>query len=169
MNISAIDRSMMMHCIGLAKKSGKAGEYPYDAVVCRDGVIANVVVMTARQDERLIAIERRVDRLEQAAIAASLHEAARGHQWLCWKICCPSAESVHNLLRKMSFLYTVGGMFGRMSTPEQKCIGLSEQKCIKDAGKRPPNWGPFSSGIRLGSDCPRAGPSWRGVIGACSD
>ena len=28
---------------------------------------ANVVVMTARQDERLIAIERRVDRLEQAS------------------------------------------------------------------------------------------------------
>ena len=27
--------------------------------------LANVVVMTARQDERLIAIERRVDRLEQ--------------------------------------------------------------------------------------------------------
>lgn len=29
--------------------------------------LANVVVMTARQDERLIAIERRVDRLEQGA------------------------------------------------------------------------------------------------------
>src|SRR5438876_12277415 len=29
--------------------------------------LANVVVMTARQDERLIAIECRVDRLEQAA------------------------------------------------------------------------------------------------------
>lgn len=29
--------------------------------------LANVVVVTARQDERLNAIERRVDRLEQAA------------------------------------------------------------------------------------------------------
>lgn len=28
--------------------------------------LANVLVLTARQDERLIAIERRVDRLEQA-------------------------------------------------------------------------------------------------------
>ena len=27
--------------------------------------LANVLVLTARQDERLIAIERRVDRLEQ--------------------------------------------------------------------------------------------------------
>jgi len=27
--------------------------------------LANVMVLTARQDERLIAIERRVDRLEQ--------------------------------------------------------------------------------------------------------
>jgi hypothetical protein len=56
-----------------------------------------------------------------------------------------------------------------VSTPEQKCIGLPEQKCIKNADKRPPNWGPFSSGIRLGSDCPPACPSWRAVIGACSD
>ena len=29
--------------------------------------LANVVVLTARQDERLIAIERRLDRLEQAS------------------------------------------------------------------------------------------------------
>jgi hypothetical protein len=29
--------------------------------------LANVLVLTARQDERLIAIERRVDRLEQAS------------------------------------------------------------------------------------------------------
>ena len=28
--------------------------------------LANVIVLTARQDERLTAIERRVDRLEQA-------------------------------------------------------------------------------------------------------
>ena len=31
--------------------------------------LANVVVLTARQDERLIAIERRVDRFEQASSA----------------------------------------------------------------------------------------------------
>jgi hypothetical protein len=30
--------------------------------------LANVLVLTARQDERLIAIERRVDRLEQAPL-----------------------------------------------------------------------------------------------------
>jgi|GEM_PF-2826058 len=30
--------------------------------------LANVLVLTARQDERLIAIERRVDRLEQPAM-----------------------------------------------------------------------------------------------------
>jgi len=30
--------------------------------------LANVVVLTARQDERLIAIERRVDRLEQSSV-----------------------------------------------------------------------------------------------------
>jgi hypothetical protein len=34
--------------------------------------VANVLVLSARQDERLIAIERRVDRLEQAL--ASRHQ-----------------------------------------------------------------------------------------------
>jgi tRNA(adenine34) deaminase len=35
----AIDQRMMTHCIALSKESGKAGEYPYAAVVCRDGAI----------------------------------------------------------------------------------------------------------------------------------
>jgi tRNA(adenine34) deaminase len=39
MNVEAIDCLMMGHCIGLSKASGKAGEYPYAAVICRDGVI----------------------------------------------------------------------------------------------------------------------------------
>jgi len=35
----AIDQLMMTHCIALSRESGKAGEYPYAAVVCRDGAI----------------------------------------------------------------------------------------------------------------------------------
>jgi tRNA(adenine34) deaminase len=35
----AMDRRMMSHAIGLSKQSGKAGEYPYAAVVCRDGAV----------------------------------------------------------------------------------------------------------------------------------
>jgi tRNA(adenine34) deaminase len=35
----AMDRRMMTHAIGLSKRSGQAGEYPYAAVVCRDGAI----------------------------------------------------------------------------------------------------------------------------------
>jgi len=35
----AVDLLMMTHCIALSKESGKAGEYPYAAVVCCDGVI----------------------------------------------------------------------------------------------------------------------------------
>jgi tRNA(adenine34) deaminase len=36
---SAIDRLMMTHCIALSKASGAAGEYPYGAVICRNGTI----------------------------------------------------------------------------------------------------------------------------------
>ena len=39
MNVEAIDSLMMGHCIGLSKASRKAGEYPYAAVICRDGMI----------------------------------------------------------------------------------------------------------------------------------
>jgi tRNA(adenine34) deaminase len=35
----ANDRRMMTHCIALSQQSGKAGEYPYGAVVCRNGAI----------------------------------------------------------------------------------------------------------------------------------
>jgi hypothetical protein len=56
-----------------------------------------------------------------------------------------------------------------VSTPLKKCIGSPEQKYISDAGKKAPELGAFSSGIRLGWDYPPAGPSWHGVSGACSD
>ena len=39
MDADAIDRVMMTRCIDLAKDSGKAGEYPYAAVICRRGKI----------------------------------------------------------------------------------------------------------------------------------
>src|SRR5215510_10113765 len=35
----AMDRRMMTHAIALSTQSGKAGEYPYAAVVCRGGAI----------------------------------------------------------------------------------------------------------------------------------
>lgn len=38
----AIDRRMMTHGIALSKELGKAGEYPYAAVLCRDGSISRV-------------------------------------------------------------------------------------------------------------------------------
>ena len=41
------------------------------------------------------------------------------------------------------------GASHHLSTPEQKCIGLPEQKYINDAGKKAPNAGAFSSGSGL--------------------
>jgi tRNA(adenine34) deaminase len=34
-----IDRFMMTRCIALSRAGGKAGEYPYGAVICRDGAV----------------------------------------------------------------------------------------------------------------------------------
>jgi len=57
----------------------------------------------------------------------------------------------------------------QMSTPEQKYIGSPERKYISNAGRKTPELGAFSSGIRLGWDYPPACPSWHGVSGVCSD
>src|SRR5262245_49547266 len=39
MNVHTIDRLMMTCCIELSTKSGRSGEYPYAAVICRNGKI----------------------------------------------------------------------------------------------------------------------------------
>jgi hypothetical protein len=55
----------------------------------------------------------------------------------------------------------------RLSTPEQRCIGLPEQKCISDAGKKAPEQGAFSLDIKLRWDGLPVCPSWLGVSGVC--
>lgn len=39
MDATTHDHHMMMRCIALSKEAGHGGEYPYAAIVCRDGVI----------------------------------------------------------------------------------------------------------------------------------
>ncbi len=39
MDVQTIDRLMMTRCIELSKSSGRSGEYPYGAVICRHGKI----------------------------------------------------------------------------------------------------------------------------------
>jgi hypothetical protein len=65
-------------------------------------------------------------------------------------------------------LVLFGARSKEVSTPEQKCIGLPEQKYISDGGKKAPELGPLRN-VRLGWDYPSACPGWPGVSGACSD
>jgi tRNA(adenine34) deaminase len=39
MNAQTYDRLIMTRCIDLSRASGKSGEYPYAAIICRDGKI----------------------------------------------------------------------------------------------------------------------------------
>jgi hypothetical protein len=78
-------------------------------------------------------------------------------------------QSAHSLVvTRLHFGPPITARAG-MSTPLKKCIGSPEQKYISDVGKKAPELGAFSSGIRLGWDYPPACPSWHGVSGACSD
>jgi hypothetical protein len=61
MSTENLDRLMMMHCISIAKASGKAGEYPYDAVACRDGVIVAESINRVIHDGDVHALPGRGD------------------------------------------------------------------------------------------------------------
>lgn len=51
-NEGEIDRLMMMRCIALSKEPGRAGEYPYGAVICRNGeVVAESINRVARDGD----------------------------------------------------------------------------------------------------------------------
>jgi tRNA(adenine34) deaminase len=50
MNVETLDQMMMARCIELAKSSGKTGEYPYAAVMCRDGVVVAESINRVRLD-----------------------------------------------------------------------------------------------------------------------
>lgn len=48
----ALDKAMMARCIALSEESGKAGEYPYGAVICRgDEVIAESINRVRRDGD----------------------------------------------------------------------------------------------------------------------
>jgi tRNA(adenine34) deaminase len=46
----AMDRHMMTRAIALSQQSGKAGEYPYGAVVCRDGSVVSESINRVTHD-----------------------------------------------------------------------------------------------------------------------
>ncbi len=49
-DVKEIDRAMMARCIDLSKASGKAGEYPYGAVICCDGAVVAESINRVRHD-----------------------------------------------------------------------------------------------------------------------
>jgi tRNA(adenine34) deaminase len=52
MDAQALDREMMQRCIDLSVQSGRAGEYPYGVVICRDGkVVAESINRVAHEHD----------------------------------------------------------------------------------------------------------------------
>ena len=52
MDAQAHDREMMQRCIALSVQSGRAGEYPYGVVICRDGgVVAESINRVAHEHD----------------------------------------------------------------------------------------------------------------------
>jgi tRNA(adenine34) deaminase len=50
MSLEPFDRTIMKRCIGLSTASGNAGEYPYAAIICRQGVIVAESMNRVRHD-----------------------------------------------------------------------------------------------------------------------
>lgn len=70
----ALDRTMMEHCIALAIKAVDVGEYPYAAVICRDGEILCESINSVRQDRdvthhaEVVALRLALSRLNRVSL-----------------------------------------------------------------------------------------------------
>jgi tRNA(adenine34) deaminase len=71
---SVIDRGMMERCIALAMRSVDLGEYPYAAVICRNGEVVCESINSVRRDHdvthhaEIVAISEAQRRLNQVSL-----------------------------------------------------------------------------------------------------
>jgi tRNA(adenine34) deaminase len=63
----AFDRNMMERCIALSMRATEFGEYPYAAVICRDGQVVCETINAARHDRDV------THHAEVVALSAALH------------------------------------------------------------------------------------------------
>ena len=72
------DRLMMMRCIDLSKATGKSGEYPYAAIICRDGkIVAKSMNQVSHRHDVTRHAEIVAISLAQRALATSVSTTAR--------------------------------------------------------------------------------------------
>ena len=70
----ALDRAMMERCIALAIQAVDVGEYPYAAVICRDGEVISEGINSARQDRdvthhaEIVVMKQALSRLNQVSL-----------------------------------------------------------------------------------------------------
>ena len=73
----ALDRAMMERCIALAILAVDVGEYPYAAVICRDGEVISEGINSARQDRdvthhaEIVVMKQALNRLNQVSLEDS--------------------------------------------------------------------------------------------------
>src|SRR5579872_6958846 len=70
----AVDRTMMERCLALAMRANDFGEYPYAAVICRNGEVVCESINLARHDRdvthhaELVAISEALRRLNRVSL-----------------------------------------------------------------------------------------------------
>ena len=69
-----LDRAMMERCIALAMRAVDVGEYPYAAVICRDGEVVCETINSVRQDRdvthhaEVVALSQALRRLNRVSL-----------------------------------------------------------------------------------------------------
>jgi tRNA(adenine34) deaminase len=72
--IDAVDRAMMERCIALSLRAVDLGEYPYAAVICRNGVVVCESINSARHDRdvsrhaEIVAMSEALRRLDRVSL-----------------------------------------------------------------------------------------------------
>ena len=70
----ALDQAMMERCIALAIQAVDVGEYPYAALICRDGEVVSEGINSARQDRdvthhaEIVVMKQALRRLNQVSL-----------------------------------------------------------------------------------------------------
>ena len=134
--IDAIDHAMMERCIALAMRAMDHGEYPYAAVISRNGEVVCELINSARHDHdashhaEVVAMSEALRRLNRVSSKTSPFMQMRSLARCAVTLCAKHASAVSCLAcRRRSLVESHAGTF----LPIQSC----QISCLKSSRRHP--------------------------------
>jgi tRNA(adenine34) deaminase len=169
----ALDRAMMERCIALAIQAVDVGEYPYAAVICRDGELISEGINSARQDRdvthhaEIVVMKQALRRLNRVSLedctiytnaepcalcSYAMRETRIGRVVFGVPAPLTGGLSRWNILADVELSNTLPEVFA--PPPEIVPGFMHEQVEAAMARRTPITWGSFGRGTFLAVHCP---------------